>query len=134
MAKTRFIWWSRRFGYGFGSAFGGFAYASINILYLFYLTNVVGLRPGLAGAVLALPKVWDAFVDPALGTWVDRQATRLGRRWPFLLAAGLTSLAAYVAMFSLPNLASPWAIAAVALLLLITASMAQTIFQVCQLS
>lgn len=123
-----------RFGYAFGSASLGFAESAIAIFYLFYLTNVVGIGAGLAGAVFALPKVWDTFVDPVVGTWVDRQATRVGRRWPFVLVSGLLLYAAFVGMFSVPRLASHWAVAGIAFALLIAFSTSRTVFGICQLS
>lgn len=132
--KTRLAYWSPRLGYAFGSAFRGFSYTSLSVFFLFYLTGPVGLSPALAGGVLAAPKVWDAFVDPLLGAWVDRQALRAGRRWPFLLAAGLMALLTYVGLFSLPKLATPSATAAITLLLLILNSMSETVFAVCHLS
>ena len=123
-----------RFGYALGSASLGFAESSIAIFYLFYLTNLVGIGAGLAGAVFALPKVWDTFVDPVVGTWVDRQATRLRTRWPFVLSSGLLMYVAFVGMFSIPTLTSQWAVAAVAFLLLIAFSTCRTVFGICQLS
>src|SRR6185437_8842910 len=123
-----------RIGYSFGSASLGFAESSLAIFYLFYLTNVVGIAAGLAGAVFALPKVWDTFVDPVVGTWVDRQATRVGKRWPFVLVSGLLLYAAFIGMFSIPNLSSQWAVAGVAFGLLIAFSTARTGFGICQLS
>jgi Na+/melibiose symporter-like transporter len=123
-----------RIGYSFGSASLGFAESSLAIFYLFYLTNVVGIGAGLAGAVFALPKVWDTFVDPVVGTWVDRQATRVGRRWPFVLVSGLLLYAAFIGMFSIPNLTSHWAVAGIAFALLIAFSTARTVFGICQLS
>ncbi|MGD0272490.1 MAG: MFS transporter [Gaiellaceae bacterium] len=41
----------------------------------------------IAGAVLASVPVVCAFVDPLVGYWSDRTASRLGRRLPFILAA-----------------------------------------------
>ncbi len=123
-----------RIGYSFGSASLGFAESALAIFYLFYLTNVVGIGAGLAGAVFALPKVWDTFVDPVVGTWVDRQATRVRKRWPFVLVSGLLLYAAFVGMFSIPNLKSQWSVAGTAFALLIAFSTARTVFGICQLS
>lgn len=134
MAESKVVPRSSRIGYALGSATGGFGATSVSIFYLFYLTNIAGIPAALAGTVLALPKAWDAFVDPVLGGLVDRHAMRLGKRWPFLLAAGMVSFAAYTAMFSLPHLSSSGEVAALVVVLLVVNSMCQTIFGVCQLS
>ncbi len=52
---------------------------------LFFLTNVAGLNPALAGATLLVGKVWDAFNDPLVGWLSDRTQSRLGRRYPWML-------------------------------------------------
>lgn len=124
----------RWLGYAFGDVGIGLGGIPTNLLFLFYLTDIVGLRAGLAGVVLALPKVWDVLVDPALGGWTDRLAMRLGRRAPIALVSGAAYVAALFLMFSLPNLHAPWQIVAIATLLLMTSSTAQTAFGVSQLS
>jgi GPH family glycoside/pentoside/hexuronide:cation symporter len=124
----------RWLGYAFGDVGIGLGGIPTNLLFLFYLTDIVGLRAGLAGLVLALPKIWDVLVDPALGGWTDRLAMRLGRRAPIALVSGAAFVAALFLMFSLPSLHSPWQIVGVATLLLMTSSTAQTAFGVSQLS
>ncbi len=124
----------RWLGYACGDVGIGLGGIPTNLLFLFYLTDVVGLRAGLAGLALALPKIWDVLVDPALGGWTDRLALRMGRRGPIALTAGAAFAAALFLMFSLPGLHAPWQIVAVATLLLMTSSTAQTAFGVSQLS
>jgi glycoside/pentoside/hexuronide:cation symporter, GPH family len=132
-APAKFGRW-RWLGYAFGDVGIGLGGIPTNLLFLFYLTDIVGLRAGLAGLVLALPKIWDVLVDPALGGWTDRLAMRLGRRAPIALVSGGAYVTALFFMFSLPGLHSPWQIVAVATLLLMTSSTAQTAFGVSQLS
>ena len=47
-----------------GDIFGGGGAALISVLYLFYLTDVIGIPPGYAGLALLIPKIWDAINDP----------------------------------------------------------------------
>lgn len=55
------------------------------IFYAIFLTDVVGLRPGLASLAVAIGTLWDAINDPIVGRLSDRLHTRWGRRRPFLL-------------------------------------------------
>jgi GPH family glycoside/pentoside/hexuronide:cation symporter len=55
----------------------------------------------VVGGIFAVGRLWDAALDPILGTWSDRVRTRLGRRRPFLLA-GVPLLAATFLMLWMP--------------------------------
>jgi len=64
--------------------------ANLLIFYLlFFLTNVAGLPPGLAGSILMITKIWDAITDPIVGMWSDRTKHPLGRRYPWMLFASI---------------------------------------------
>lgn len=56
---------------------------------LFFLTNVAGLNPTLAGSVLLISKVWDALFDPIIGILSDSTRSPLGRRYPWMLAGAI---------------------------------------------
>lgn len=56
---------------------------------LFFLTNVAGLNPTLAGSVLLIGKVWNALNDLTIGILSDRTRSPLGRRYPWMLAGAI---------------------------------------------
>ena len=63
---------------------------SILVFYiLFFLTNVAGLNPALAGGVLMVGRIWDAISDPMIGWLSDRTHSRWGRRYPWMLFGAL---------------------------------------------
>ena len=66
----------------FGKAF--FIHAP-NLVWLFFLTEVVGLRPELAGVLILIPLLWDAVTDPLFGYLADRTRTRFGQYRPYLI-------------------------------------------------
>jgi len=72
--------------YGIGDIYGGGSFFIISTLFLFYLTQVVGIHPIQAGLVIALGKIWDAVSDPLMGYISDHMKTRFGRRRIFFLA------------------------------------------------
>ncbi|MBW4440935.1 MAG: MFS transporter [Plectolyngbya sp. WJT66-NPBG17] len=64
--------------------------ANILIFYLSpFLTDVAGLNPGLAGQTQLVGKVWDAVNDPMVGVMSDKTRSRLGRRYPWILAGAI---------------------------------------------
>jgi len=69
--------------------FGGGGQAVISVLYLVYLTNVLGFHPAWAGMVVMVSKIWDAVSDPLMGVISDNTRSRFGRRRPYLFFGGL---------------------------------------------
>ena len=76
------------------------------LLLLFYLTDVIGVGAGLASLVLFVPKLWDAFVNPLVGSLSDRSTSRHGKRRPFLLVGGIVTSLAFALLFSAPHFSS----------------------------
>ena len=74
-----------KLAYGMGDI--GFSLTStlIAVYYLIFLTDVVGLRAGLAGTAIMVAKQWDWINDPIVGHISDRTRSRWGRRRPYLL-------------------------------------------------
>ena len=52
---------------------------------LYFLTDIAGLRPALAGWAVGVPRVWDAVNDPLFGVISDRIRSPWGRRRVLLL-------------------------------------------------
>lgn len=77
------------------------------LLLLYYLTDVVGVGAGLAALVLFVPKLWDALLNPVVGTLSDRTSTRWGGRRPYLLAGAVGVPLMFALLFSSPDLGSP---------------------------
>lgn len=75
----------------------------IPFYYLFFLTDVAGLRPAVAGTLLLVARLWDAVNDPLVGAISDRTRTRLGRRRPYILAGALPLAATYVLLWLVPT-------------------------------
>lgn len=82
--------------YGAGDLFGGGAFFIVTTYLLFYLINVVGLNPVLAGWIPLIGKLWDAVNDPLMGYIADRTpANRFGRRRVWFLVSVLPILISF---------------------------------------
>lgn len=46
---------------------------------IFFLTNIAGIRPALAGTIVFIGVMWDAVSDPVIGTMSDRCKLKAGR-------------------------------------------------------
>lgn len=108
--STASLSWPVRLAYGVGDFYGGSSITIISLLYLFFLTNVVGLQPILAGTVMLVGRIVDGTIDPFLGLLTDRTRTRWGRRSPYFLWLALPVAVVYVLLWSPPHLASQTAL------------------------
>lgn len=55
--------WYNKVGYGFGDIAGNVVYALLSSFVMIYLTNTVGLNPGIIGTLIAVSKLFDGITD-----------------------------------------------------------------------
>ena len=99
---------SRRTKLAYGMGDIGFSLTStlIAVYYLIFLTDVVGLRAGLAGTAIMVAKQWDWINDPLVGHISDRTRSRWGRRRPYLLFGLVPFALVFTLMWWRPPIAS----------------------------
>ncbi len=71
--------------YGLGDHTINLALSALTFLFPFFLTDVAGVRTGLAGLIPLIGRAVDAFSDPAMGRLSDLTTWRAGRRRPYFL-------------------------------------------------
>jgi len=85
--------------YGVGDAGINLADTVVGLLFAIFLTDVIGLRPGLAALAVFLGRTSDYINDPLIGYISDRTRTRWGRRRPFLIWGALPFALAYTLLW-----------------------------------
>jgi len=63
----------------------------------------LGLSAFWLGAILIVPRLWDALSDPLIGHLSDNTRTRWGRRRPYLLIGGIFVAIFFVVMWWIPK-------------------------------
>lgn len=90
-----------KLSFGIGDIASNFFIVTTGMYLLYFLTNVIGVDPGLAGVMLLIPKLWDVILDPIMGAISDVTRSRFGRRRPYLLYGaipfGLTFFVIFIA-------------------------------------
>jgi glycoside/pentoside/hexuronide:cation symporter, GPH family len=92
--------------YGAGDAGINLADTMVGLLFAIFLTDVVGLRPGLAALSVFIGRSSDYINDPIIGYLSDRTRTRWGRRRPFILFGAVPFAAIYMLLWWVPPLQS----------------------------
>lgn len=98
--------------YGVGDI--GFSLTStiMGVYFLYFLVEVVGLRPGIAALPILVGKIWDFVNDPIFGHISDRTRTRWGRRRPYLLFGALPLALTFTMLWYKPGFDSTAALVA----------------------
>lgn len=103
--RTKILYGSGDIGFSLTSTILG-AYLAI------FLTDVVGLSPGLAAISILIGKSWDWINDPIIGHISDRTRSRWGRRRPFLLFGWLPFALSFTLLWWRPPFAADAALIA----------------------
>ena len=94
-----------KFAYGFGDVGNGFLFDLGQIYLLKFYTDILGLPAIMAGSVFLFTKVFDAFSDISVGTWIDsrRNFGKRGKFRPFMLYGLLPLGLMTIVSFSNPD-------------------------------
>ena len=110
-----------KLGFGVCDLGGNLFFTVLGFYALKYLTDTVGIAAAMAGVLLMVGKIVDAFWDPVLGFLSDHTRSRWGRRRPYLLFGSVPMALAMWWFFTNPRIADPafailWGLAAFILL------------------
>ncbi len=78
----------------------------IPFYFLYFLTDIAHIRPGVAGTLLLAVRIWDGINDPLVGAVSDRTRSRWGRRRPFMLAGAVPLAVFYALLWTVPSISS----------------------------
>jgi GPH family glycoside/pentoside/hexuronide:cation symporter len=90
--------------YGVGDIGFSLTTTILGAYFAIFLTDVIGIRPGIAAIAIFIGRSWDYINDPIFGYLSDRTRTRWGRRRPFLLFGTLPLVITFSMLWWRP----PW--------------------------
>ncbi len=98
--------------YGVGDIGFSLTTTILGAYFAIFMTDVVGLRPGIAAIAIFIGKSWDYVNDPLFGHLSDRTRSRWGRRRPYLLFGALPMAITFTMLWWRPPWEAPLALAA----------------------
>ena len=90
--EKRYLKWYNKIGYGSGDIAGNVVYAFLSSFVMIYLTNTVGLDPGIVGTT-----------DVFFGSLIDKTHSKLGKARPWMLYGYIGCAVTLVAIFAIPE-------------------------------
>lgn len=79
----------RKLGYAVGALGDSVGFNVFYFFFLFFLTDVAGIAPAVAGTISLIAVAWDGITDPIIGHLSDNSKSKFGRRRPFVFGAAL---------------------------------------------
>lgn len=90
------------FSYSLGDVANNLSFMMTSMFLMIYMTDIVGIEAGIAGAIYGVTKIWAGVTDLMAGSTVDKANTRWGRLRPWLLWISTPLAIMFVLLFSVP--------------------------------
>lgn len=95
---------SEKIGYSLGDCSANLVFQMMMIYQTKFYTDAFGLEGAIAGSVMLIARIVDAFVDPTVGILSDKTQTRWGKYRPWILWTALPFMVFYVLAFYNPGI------------------------------
>ena len=95
---------AEKIGYGLGDCSANLVFQMMMIYQTKFYTDVFGLEGAIAGTVMLVARIVDAFVDPTVGILSDRTQTKWGKYRPWVLWTAIPFMVFYVLAFYNPGI------------------------------
>lgn len=95
---------AEKIGYSLGDCSANLVFQMMMIYQTKFYTDVFGLEGAVAGSVMLIARIVDAFVDPTVGILSDRTQTRWGKYRPWVLWTALPFMVFYILAFYNPGI------------------------------
>lgn len=95
---------TEKLGYSMGDFSANLVFQMMMIYQTKFYTDVFGLEGAIAGSVMLIARIFDAFVDPAVGLLSDRTQTKWGKFRPWVVWTALPFMVFYVLAFYNPGI------------------------------
>ena len=92
----------QKFAYGFGASADMIGFHAPAALIMPIYTLALGVSPALVGLAIGITRVWDAFLDPVMGSISDKTRSQFGRRRPYIFSGAILGGITFALMWQIP--------------------------------
>ena len=85
MEQTKKLSLGTKIVYGLGDFASQLVWTFVGNYLTIYYTDVVGLAPAIASAIMLIARIWDGINDPMFGAIAERTHSKWGRFRPYIL-------------------------------------------------
>ncbi|WP_368251114.1 glycoside-pentoside-hexuronide (GPH):cation symporter [Enterococcus sp. 2201sp1_2201st1_B8_2201SCRN_220225] len=105
-ASTGRLSWKEKIAYGFGDFGNGFMFDLGQAYLTKFFTDVAMIAPAMVGTIFAVTKIFDAFMDPLAGSFVDgrKNISHRGKFRPVMMASACVLAVLTVITFTMPDI------------------------------
>jgi sugar (glycoside-pentoside-hexuronide) transporter len=114
----------KKIGYAAGDFGISVSYFVVGFFFMYYLTDILGISPWLAGTVIFIGKIWEGLTNPLVGMFNDRTRSRFGPKRLFVLIGSIPFAISFILLWLIPLSLNEWSkfiLATVSMLLYSTA-------------
>ena len=101
--QTQKLSFFEKVGYSLGDGAANFVFMTMILFQLNFYTDTMGITAAVAGSLLLVGRLWDAFFDPMMGVMADRTETRWGKFRPWVLWTAVPWGIVMVLAYTTPN-------------------------------
>jgi Na+/melibiose symporter-like transporter len=99
---------SKKIGYSAGDFGLSISYFVVGFFYMYYLTDIAGITPWLAGSVIFIGKLWEGIANPLAGVLSDKTKSISGQKRAFILFGAVPFAASFALLWLIPASYDEW--------------------------
>ena len=103
MKEKTYLRWYNKVGYGSGDIAGNVVYAFLTSFVMIYLTDTVGLNPGIVGTLIMVSKLLDGVTDVFFGNMIDKTKSKMGKARPWMFYGFFGCALTLFGVFAIPT-------------------------------
>jgi len=98
----------KKIGYAAGDFGISVSYFVVGFFFMYYLTDIVGMSPWLAGTVVFIGKTCEGLTNPLIGIFNDRTRSRFGAKRLFVLFGSIPFALSFILLWLIPSSLNEW--------------------------